>query len=231
MQKVLLAIGAHIGDMELTCGGVLATHAKKGYKIVTVALTAGERGNPKHMTQDEYRVQKVNEAKIFAEMLGGEAIVFETKDGELLPSEEIKYRVAQLIRDYKPQAVFTHWKNSMHKDHANTFLIVNDAQFYAGVDIGDKVKGQTHYAPVYLCENWEDREDFSPYIYYEVSEEGYQLWKSAIEKHWFIMNSSSFKYYDYYTSIIKANGCLARKQYAQAFNIVDYQKKVVRTDF
>ena len=42
-MAVILAIGAHIGDMELTCGGVLATHALKGDKIVTVALTAGEK--------------------------------------------------------------------------------------------------------------------------------------------------------------------------------------------
>ena len=43
-MKTIMAIGAHIGDMELTCGGVLCTMALEGAKIVTVALTAGEKG-------------------------------------------------------------------------------------------------------------------------------------------------------------------------------------------
>ena len=36
-KKVIMAIGGHVGDMELTAGGVLATMALKGYKIVTAA--------------------------------------------------------------------------------------------------------------------------------------------------------------------------------------------------
>lgn len=49
-QRVIMAIGGHIGDMELTAGGTLATMALEGHKIITVALTAGERGNPPHLT-------------------------------------------------------------------------------------------------------------------------------------------------------------------------------------
>ena len=45
MTKTIIAIGGHVGDMELTTGCVLAHQAQKGDKIVTVALTAGERGN------------------------------------------------------------------------------------------------------------------------------------------------------------------------------------------
>ena len=38
-----------------TAGGVLATMALKGYKVVIVACTAGERGCPAHLTVEEYR--------------------------------------------------------------------------------------------------------------------------------------------------------------------------------
>ncbi|MEG0693372.1 MAG: PIG-L family deacetylase, partial [Oscillospiraceae bacterium] len=74
-KKTILAIGAHIGDMELTCGGVLASHALRGDNIITLALTAGEKGNPPTMSVSEYRTQKVQEATNFAEALGGKAIV------------------------------------------------------------------------------------------------------------------------------------------------------------
>lgn len=230
MNKVIMAIGGHVGDMELTTGGVLATSALNGDKIVTIALTAGERGNPQGVSQADYRKQKLAEAKAFVNTLGdgNEAIVFDYPDGELPNNDEVRVQVANLIRKYKPTVIFTHWKSTMHKDHNNTHLIVPDAQFYAGVDVQDKVKGDRHYAPVYFTENWEDADEYVPYIYTEVSVEGYQLWCEAIKKHWFIMNSSSFKYYDYYTHLARVRGCLINKTYAQTFAVYDRQKRIVR---
>ncbi len=68
-MKTIMAIGGHVGDMELTAGGVLASAALRGDKIITVALTGGERGNPKDKTVEEYRVQKIEEANKFAKEL------------------------------------------------------------------------------------------------------------------------------------------------------------------
>ena len=222
-MKTFLAIGGHIGDMELTCGGVLATQSLKGDKIVTLALTAGERGNPKTMTSSEYKVQKIKEAKEFAKMLGGEALVLDYPDGELPYNEEVVFKVAQIIRDVKPNVIFTHWKKSMHKDHEATYKIVRDASFLASVYDGERLTGERCYAPVYLCENWEDRIDFDPYLMVDTTL-GYDLWCEALKKHWFIMNSESFKYYDYYTHLSFVRGCLNKTRNAQAFNIEDYQK-------
>lgn len=227
MAKVFMAIGAHIGDAELTAGCVLATQALKGDKIITVALTAGERGNPPHLSVAEYRVQKVNEAKEFAKMLNGEAIVLDYEDGLLPDNEKVRFEVASLIRKYKPNMIFTHWVNSMHKDHRLTSKIVQDAQFFAGLDMGDKLEGERHFAPIYFAENWEDADDFKPYVYIPCSEEGFELWKKAMQKHWFIMNSKSFKYYDYYTHLTYVRGALARTKHAQAFAVFDYQKKII----
>ena len=42
--KTILAIGAHVGDMELTAGALLASCAVAGGRAVTLALTAGEPG-------------------------------------------------------------------------------------------------------------------------------------------------------------------------------------------
>ena len=62
-MRTLLCIGAHVGDMELTCGGLIATEALKGNRAVLVALTAGEKGNPPGRSVEEYREQKVEEAR------------------------------------------------------------------------------------------------------------------------------------------------------------------------
>ena len=223
MSKTIMAIGGHVGDMELTTGCVLAHQALKGDKIVTMALTAGERGNPKDVPVSEYRKQKVREAEEFARMLKGEAIVFDYPDGELPDYEKVRFEVAAAIRKYRPIFIFTHWKNSMLKDHANCHKIVVDAAFLAAVYDGDKLEGEKAWAPVYFAENWEDREGFDPYIYVNCGD-GYELWTEAIKKHWFIMNSPSFRYYDYYTHLTYVRGCLAIYKHAQCFNVFGYQK-------
>lgn len=225
-KKTFMSIGGHVGDAELTAGCVLASESLKGNKVVTLALTGGERGNPKHLSVEEYRKQKIKEANKFAEMLNGEAIVLDYQDGELPDTMEVRFQVAELIRKHKPNMIFTHWKNSMHIDHIKTHHIVKDAAFYAALDMGDKVKGERHFAPVYFSENWEDMEDFEPYVYIKCSKEGYELWKKAMQEHWFIMNSPSFKYYDYYTHLAYVRGALARTTYAEAFAVEHYQKKM-----
>ena len=43
-RKVIMAVGAHTGDAQLTMGMLLAKHAMMGDKVIIVDLTAGERG-------------------------------------------------------------------------------------------------------------------------------------------------------------------------------------------
>lgn len=77
MAKTILAIGGHIGDAELTAGGVLASNAVDGGRNYTLALTAGERGNPAGVTVADYRKQKISEAEAFAALVNGKAFVLD----------------------------------------------------------------------------------------------------------------------------------------------------------
>ncbi len=231
MQKVIMAIGGHVGDAELTCGGVLATYALQGYKIVTVALTGGERGNPPHLSVSDYRKQKEKEAVRFAELLGGEAIIFPYVDGELPDNKEVRMELCDVIREYCPEALMTHWKYSVHKDHELTHRIVKDAQFLAGLP-GLERKRSAHFAKgPYYAQNWEDSSNFVPFIYMEVSHEGFELWQKVIKEHWFAINSPSFPYMEYYSHLMRCNGCLARKEYAECFMVNEEDKKLVLQKF
>jgi len=230
-KKTIMAIGGHIGDMELTTGGVLATLALQGHKIVTVAMTAGEKGNPAHQTIADYRGQKIREAQGFAEMLGGSAVVFDTPDGELLDSEDNKFALADLIRGVKPNVLLTHWKNSMHKDHEATHRIVRDAQFYAALPGFVRALPAHFAAGPWYAENWEDPIGFRPYRYVKVSEEGFALWERAISLHWFTVHSTSFAYKDYYTHLMHVRGIEARKTMAQAFDCDELARKVIAEGF
>ena len=225
-MAVILAIGAHIGDMELTCGGVLATHALEGDTIVTAALTAGEKGNPPSMTVEEYRRQKLREAEQFAKALGGEAVVFDIPDGLLRHDEETVWRVCDLIRSYKPDVIVTHWKESVHKDHANTSKIVQEARYYAG-NAGFDRELPAHACPkLYFTENWEDSKDYHPYLYVDITK-GYELWYREVGKHWFVTHSTDYRYLEYYDALSICRGCESGFVRAQTFMVREQFAKAV----
>ena len=226
-KKTILAIGGHIGDMELTAGGVLAAQSLKGDAIVTLALTAGEKGAPNWQQLGEYRTQKVREAETFAEMLNGRAIVFDYPDGELPDNDELRFKICDVVREVKPNVVITHHKNSIHKDHMITHNAVVDARFYAGNAFFERAL-PAHFIPeLYFAENWEDPMGFVPYLYIDTSD-GFELWKKAVSTHWFVTGSKSFPYLEYYEHLSRIRGIEMRRQRAQCFMVEEDQMKLLK---
>lgn len=229
MNKTILAIGGHIGDMELTAGGVLATHALKGDKVIILALTAGEKGCPPHTPVADYRKQKVAEAKAFADDLGAVSVVWDYPDCELPLNDEARYMLCDEIRKYKPDVLLTHWHGSIHKDHITTQKLVFDAQLLAGLPAVERGLPAHFAKELYYCENWEDPYKFVPHTYVEVSDEGFKLWEKAITHHWFTVHSKDFKYKDYYTHLMRVRGIEMRKTYAQTFMTEPMDTRVYKT--
>ena len=226
-KKTILAVGAHIGDMELTAGGLLASIAVQGGRAVTLALTAGEKGAPSGADVSTYRRQKIAEAEAFARELGGEAIVLEHPDGLLPDNDEVRFEVCDIIRAVRPDILVTHHAKSMHKDHAACHRIVLDAWFYAAI-AGFNRELPGHFAPhLYFAENWEDAQDFKPYLYLDVSD-GYALWKKAIDHHRFTVESKSFAYKEYYSHLKRLRGIEGRTGFCECFMIPPEQYHIVR---
>jgi len=226
-RKTILAIGAHCGDVEVTCGAVLAKHSKLGDRIDILHLTLGEGGNPR-ISPQEYGVQKRREAVAAAKVIGAEAIFAPYKDGELPDTEDVRRYVADIIRQVKPSHIITHWRTSIHKDHAATHAIVSDAVLLASLE-GVVTSHPRHRGiqAIYYTENWEDPENFKPYLYVDVSAE-LETWKQAVTQYQFIKGGiSSFPYLDYYEALARVRGAEAGKRYAVAFDIDLFEKKRV----
>ena len=144
----------NIGDMELTCGALLAANAVHGGRSMTLALTAGEKGAPAGADVAEYRKSKIAEAEAFAAELGGEAIVLGYPDGPP-DNDEARFAVCDVIRRVKPDILITHHAHSMHKDHAACRRIVTDAWFYAAIEGLLSAIFPRHFARhLYYAENW-----------------------------------------------------------------------------
>ena len=224
-QRTILAVGAHAGDMELTCGALLSKAAHKGDRVVLLHLTLGERGNPR-LSSTAYAEQKRREATAVAEALGAEARFAPYRDGELPNDDEARLYAARVIREVKPARVITHWRRSMHKDHEAASAIVRDAVLLASLD--GVLPAQPVWRgvrTVWYAENWEDADEFKPYVYVDVTGE-IPRWREAVAKYEFVGGKiSSFAYLDYYTALATVRGAEARKGQAVAFEVESYAKR------
>lgn len=223
--RTILAIGAHAGDMEVSCGAVLAKHAANGDRVVMLHLTLGERGHP-GMPPDAYAEQKRREAREAAEILGAEVVFGPYRDAEIPDSEEARLYVNDVIRQVKPSHIITHWENSIHRDHSTTWAIVTDAILLASLEgIDSEHPRHRGVRGVYFAENWEDMEGYEPYIFVDVTD-SFDTWKEAISRYEFIVGDiSAFPYFDYYTSLARVRGALARSTHAVTFNIGAFGKR------
>ena len=226
-RRTILAIGAHPGDMEVSCGALLAKQVKRGDRVVLLHLTAGEGGNPR-VKAEVYGEQKKREARAAAKVIGAEVVFGNAADGQLENTDQMRHFVVDVIRQSKPSYVITHWKNGLHKDHIAARFITSDAVLLASLD-GVK----TDYPPhrgirgIYYTENWEDKADFSPYVYVDVSE-ALDLWEQCVKQYELIRGGiSSFPYFEYYQSLARLRGAESGFKAAVAFDIDSWSKKRV----
>jgi LmbE family N-acetylglucosaminyl deacetylase len=226
-RKTILAIGAHAGDMEVTAGALLIKQHKAGDRIVILHMTLGEGGNPK-MSPEAYGAQKRREALAVDSAIGAETIFAPYKDGELPDDEAVRLYVANVIRQVKPTYVITHWQKSIHKDHSRTSAIVQDAVLLASLEgVKTGTPPNRGLRGIWYADNWEDAEDFQPYIYVDVSAD-IQEWRDAVTKYEFIKGGiSSFHYLEYYDALSVVRGAVVGKQRALAFNIDAFGKRRV----
>lgn len=224
--KTILAIGAHAGDVELTAGAVLLKQRQLGDRIVVLHLSLGERGNPR-LAADVYGAQKRREAEAAARALGAEVQFGPFRDGEVPDDEEARRFVADVIRKVKPSLIITHWRESIHRDHAATHAIVVDAVLLAAIDGGKAGEAPHRGTRLWYAENWEDSEEFEPYLYVDVSDQ-MAKWRDVVTSYEFVRGGiSSFAYLEYYTSLATLRGAEARRKQAIAFDIDPLGKKRV----
>lgn len=218
-MTTVLAIGAHIGDMDLTAGPVLAEHVLRGGRAEILALTPGERGHPR-MAPEEYKAQKLAEGAEFAKDIGAGFRCFDDlSDGFLRVDDDVALRIADVVREVRPGTVIAHWGRSIHTDHENASALAERGRFLAGLPLARELPRHGVRELLY-AENWEDEEGFGPGRYVPVSAEAADRWRAAIGKQAFARGETyGFRYIDYYTALMTVRGCLAGTERACALAV------------
>lgn len=215
----MMAVGAHIGDMDLAAGPALAQNVLDGGRSVLVALTPGERGHPRLGIAD-YKAQKIAEGQALAAAIGADFEVFDDlSDGFLAAEETTAVRLARLVRRHRPSTLLAHWCHSIHSDHENASIVTERARFLSGLpgwevdddpDAAAPERRRHGVARLLYTENWEDDRDFQADVHVEISDEAYGRWRQGIEQQAFARGETyGFRYIDYYSAQMITRGCLA----------------------
>lgn len=220
----LVAIGAHIGDAEVTAGGVVCKYTRAGHRATFLHLTPGERGNPK-MDPREYKQQRLAETRRSAGKMGAEVIVLDYPDGELPANDEAKLKVCDAVRQLKPDIVITHWHGSFHRDHRNCHTNTMEGVFWAALPGIARALPAHCVNALYYAENWEDPYDYKPDLWIDISEV-YEQWMDALKEHALFRGGvASFNYLQYYDGLTAMRGAEVGYARAQTFALPPISRK------
>jgi LmbE family N-acetylglucosaminyl deacetylase len=125
----VIAVGAHPDDVEIACGGTLASLARKGYRVGIVDLTDGEP-TPQSPGPDVRLV----EAQRAGEILGVSARVnLNLPNRRLFDSFEARVALAKVFRRHRPKVVLGFGGKTVlaSPDHYQAMLITDAAVFYS----------------------------------------------------------------------------------------------------
>jgi len=150
-QKTALVVSAHSADFVWRCGGAIAVYARKGYRVVIVCLSYGERGESsklwkqKGMTLETVKKERQREAENACKVLGAEPIFFDIGDYPMRVSDDILYQLVDIYREHHPEFVLTHSLYDPYNfDHPLAANVAQEARITAqamGHNPGQKVIG------------------------------------------------------------------------------------------
>jgi N-acetylglucosamine malate deacetylase 1 len=128
-QLDVIAVGAHPDDVEIACGGTLATLVDAGYKVGIIDLTDGEP-TPLSPGPDV----RLAEAKAAGEALGVHLrTLLHLPNRRLFDSFEARVKLAIEFRKHKPRLVIGLGDKTpmASPDHWQAMLITDAAVFYS----------------------------------------------------------------------------------------------------
>jgi len=141
-MESIVCFAAHPDDLEFTCTGTLSRLKDEGYEIIYVIVTNGENGfksEPKLTAKERIEIRKEEQLEV-AKLLGVKRVIFLGYiDGFLEYAEELRSKLVEIIKKYKPEIVFSFDPanrtfcslNLLHRDHRIVSEAVFDACFAA----------------------------------------------------------------------------------------------------
>lgn len=206
-------VSAHSADFVWRAGGAIALYAKRGYKVLIVCLSYGERGESAKLwkkegaTLESVKAGRKAEAEKAAAILGGEAIFFDIGDYPLRITDEHLYKLVDIYRQNSIEFVLTHsLEDPYNFDHPLAAKFAQEARIIAqawGHNPGEKVIG----APgVFLFEPHQTEQcNWKPQVILDITEV-WETKRKAIEA-----MQGQEHLWDYYTRVALQRGVQGKR--------------------
>ena len=122
----ILSFSPHPDDSEIFCSGTLAKYAAFGHDVGIVTMTRGDVGSPT-LSRDEIAAVREQESRNAAAVIGAELFWLGYDDEFLYDTPEVRRRVIDVLREFKPDVVLCPDKDhDYHPDHVRTGQLVWD---------------------------------------------------------------------------------------------------------
>jgi len=139
MTQTALILGAHPDDGEISMGATMAKLTRQGWRVELCDLTDGE---PTPRCSPEQRAREAIQA---AEVLGvHRRQTLDLPNRYLMDSVEGRCKVAEVIREARPDLLFVPYWEDAHPDHVQAAQLCEAARFYAKLT-RTEMRGEPHY--------------------------------------------------------------------------------------
>lgn len=149
----VIVFGAHPDD-EIHMASAMAKMASLGTCVVVVIMTNGSEGYPRPEWKDEIVAMRAREMEACRQVLGIDRYInLGVPDMALTNTKEMLQQVMRVIRDIKPEAIFTHGEDDQHRDHLATHALTLEASWHAGQPVSADLGASWHPPHLYYYKN------------------------------------------------------------------------------
>ena len=124
----ILIFCAHSDDQILGVGGASIVYSRQGKNIITIIFSYGELS---HLKEEIIKKKRIRESENASRMIGSKEVIFlglpDSKLSSKIEEMDIKNKVKELIKKYKPIKIFTHTPSDPLPDHKSVNEVVISA--------------------------------------------------------------------------------------------------------
>ncbi|WP_256758373.1 PIG-L deacetylase family protein [Cohnella sp. WQ 127256] len=217
---IILAIGAHPDDIEISCAGSLAKMVRAGHEVVICHASDGDKGHYKIPAEELIPIRR-QEAQQSGGIINAKVISLGLRDGEVTAEKEsTRSLFIDLICSVQPDIVITHAANDYMPDHVAVSRLVFDTTFLATLPGASKNYPVAKKVPaLYYMDNLSGI-DFQPTIYVDITDT-YETKVEMLKQHqsqlvW-LKEHDGVDILDFMQTLSKFRGIQAGCAYAEGF--------------
>lgn len=113
----ILAVGAHLDDIEIACGGTLAKAILNGHQVKAIVMSKSGYKDINGNTERTNEVAVYEGTNALNSLGITDVEIFDFENTKMHWDSEIIRTIEKVIVEYKPDIIFTHHPNDTHQDH------------------------------------------------------------------------------------------------------------------